>query len=102
MKPIKETHPSLSYLSLVDNSLDGSNIENYGEKLTNDLMLETGVITTSVGLIQKHTIDKAVLREAINKTTEGYEDGFQMVADYIRDSLLERLDLMKELGLEEK
>jgi hypothetical protein len=67
MKSINETHPSLGYLTLADNSLDGSNIETYGEYLTKTLMLDTGIITTSVGLIQKHTIDKTVLKELIRQ-----------------------------------
>jgi hypothetical protein len=44
-KTINETHPSLIYLILEDNSLDGSNILHYGKQLTNDLMLDTGIIT---------------------------------------------------------
>ena len=92
MKHISETHPSLKWLTLIDNSLDESNIEKYGKELTDTLMLNSGIITTSVGLIQKHTIDKTVLKEAIlyAKQWEG-----------LNNQDWEQL-LFEKLGLEEK
>ncbi len=77
MKPIEETHPSLS--------------QAYFER--NDRFPKYVV---EVEFVKEHTMDKAVLREVLNKATEGYEDGLELVAEDIREALI------KELGLEEE
>ena len=82
MTNIKETHPSLKliYCEILEDEDEG---------------IFTGMFDKDA--VQKHTIDKAVLRKAITKTAEKFKS-----RHLLNDVDYELGFLLKELELEEK
>jgi len=74
MKTIEETHPSLANLA--------GDVAPIGFKIKGGLLLTSDV--------QEHTIDKAILKKSINKCFDVY------------NQYNVKIELLKELGLEEK
>jgi len=87
MKPIEETHPSLKLKEVIVSF----NIESFDNKWKTEDHVMVSLITSDD--VQEHTIDKAVLKEAMIKVSKMY-------GGYTGDDALIRLS--KELGLEEK
>ena len=86
----EEEFPSFEYLTLED-TVEGFELS-YGVELTNKFKLNTGIIRTSKGYLQKHCLDKARVKEAIEKCTETYSE-METFEHIWPDDLLEELGL---------
>ena len=87
----EEEFPSFEYLTLED-TVEGFELS-YGVELTNKFKLNTGIIRTSKGYLQKHCLDKARVKEAIIKLDHKWrENEYATKGEYINW-------LWEELGL---